>query len=407
MSVPAVPELSFRDFAAELEAKERRIPLHGTIETTFRCNLNCVHCYVSKPFHSGRTRAREMGLERLLPLLDEIADRGCLDLLLTGGEVLIRRDFPQLYAYAVRKGFRVTVFTNGTLVTEGIARLFGAMMPARVEITLYGMTAATYERITRVPGSFDRCMRGIMLLQGCGARLGLKTMLTKWNEHELVEMRTFARNLGIGFRHDALLNPRVDGLEIPIEELQLPPERVVAADLDVPSLRRRQRESASRLAAASGAGACEDRLFLCGAGAVSFNVDPRGGLQLCQLARQPSFDLRTGTFEQGWNGFLPALRDRCRSKASPCRTCTLLPVCSSCPGASQLEHGDPERPVARFCEITHRRVHALLGDFPGHRADAACCLNPRSVQDYATPARREVTRAGINPASTDRCARQT
>jgi radical SAM protein with 4Fe4S-binding SPASM domain len=374
MSVPIVSEVSFRDFAAELGAKQHRIPLCGTIETTFRCNLNCVHCYVNQPLQARGMRAREMPLERLLRLLDEIADQGCLDLLLTGGEVLARRDFPQVYTYAVRKGFRITVFTNGTLVTERIARLLSALMPARVEITLYGITAATYERITRVPGSFDRCMQGIMRLQGCGVRLGLKAMLMKWNEHELGEMRAFAQNLGIGFRHDAMLNPRVDGLEIPIAELQLPPERVVAADLQVPSVRRRQRESAARLIAAPKPEASDNRLFSCGAGAVAFNVDPRGGLQLCQLARRPSFDLREGSFEQGWNGFLPALRGRCRSKPSICRTCTLMPMCGSCPGAGDLEHGDPERSVARYCVITHHRVHALLDHIPGHRADASCCL---------------------------------
>lgn len=374
MPLPVISEVSFRDFAAELGAKQRRIPLCGTVETTFRCNLNCVHCYVNQPLNDEGIRTREMPLERLLVLLDEIADQGCLDLLLTGGEVLARPDFPKVYVHAVRKGFRVTVFTNGTLVTERIGRLFSALMPARVEITLYGMTAATYERITRVPGSFDRCMQGIMRLLGCGVRLGLKAMVMKWNEHELGAMRAFAQNLGIGFRHDGLLSPRVDGVDVPIEELQLPAERVVSADLQVPSLLQRQRESAARLLAASGSDLGGDTLYSCGAGTIAFNVDPYGNLQLCQLARRSSFDLRQGSFEQGWNGFLAGVRGRCRSRPSACQTCSMMPMCASCPGAGELEHGDPERSVAMHCEITHRRIHALLGHFPGHRADARCCL---------------------------------
>jgi len=374
MAVPVVPELDFSEFSAKLRAGQNRIPLYGSIETTFRCNLNCVHCYVNEPLHAQEVRSRELSLHRLLRLLDEIADQGCLELLLTGGEVLARPDFPDLYKYAVRKGFRVTVFTNGTLVTENIVRLFKAFTPACVEITLYGMTADTYERITRVTGSFGRCLRGIMRLHGGGMRLRLKAMVMSWNEHELPMMKAFAQKLGVGFRHDGLLNPRVDGLAGISTELHLSADRMVAVDLDDPSVRQRQQESAASLFERDAPHASSDQLYSCGAGRVTFNVDPYGSLQLCQLSRRPFFDLREDSFVRGWNEFLAKLLTRCRSQASVCRGCTLLPMCGSCPGACELEHGDPERPVERFCEITHLRAHTLLGEIPGHQTDASCCL---------------------------------
>src|SRR5262249_56502631 len=98
-------------------AEERRLPVQGTVETTFRCNLNCVHCYVNEPAGSRSARERELSLDRLKELVDEIVEAGGLTLLLTGGEVLVRADFPELYLHAVRPGPRALGFTNGTPVT--------------------------------------------------------------------------------------------------------------------------------------------------------------------------------------------------------------------------------------------------------------------------------------------------
>jgi radical SAM protein with 4Fe4S-binding SPASM domain len=109
-----------------------------------------------------------------------------------------------------------------------------------------------------------------------------------------------------------------------------------------------------------------DEAHTCGAGQIGFTVDP-GRLQLCQLSRRSSFDLRDDTFARGWHEFLPALRARTWQSGSVCRACSLRPVCGSCPGAAELEHGDIEAAVAAFCEITHRRAHELAGAVAGHR----------------------------------------
>ena len=92
MASPSIPEITLGDLMAELDAERRRIPLQGTIEPTFRCNLSCVHCYVNEPAGAADVRDRELSTERVKALVDEIADAGCLSLLLTGGEVLVRRD---------------------------------------------------------------------------------------------------------------------------------------------------------------------------------------------------------------------------------------------------------------------------------------------------------------------------
>ena len=370
---PTVPEISYGQLLEESGALSRRLPLDGTIETTFRCNLACVHCYVNEPAHDKDARTRELSKERLLRLVDEVVEEGCLEVLFTGGEVLLRPDFPAIYLHALRRGLRVTVFTNGTLITEAIADLFDEYRPACVEISLYGMTRETYEKVTRVPGSFDKCMAGIRRLHARGVPFKLKTMVLAWNRPELPAMRAFAAELGVEFRHDSMLNARVDCGANRNPELQVTAEEAVAADLGDPAARSRHAAS-FRAALAEDASPRTDEVYTCGAGQIGFTVDPYGRLQLCQLSRRSSFDLRDDTFARGWREFLPALRARTWQSGSVCRACSLRPVCGSCPGAAELEHGDIEAAVAAFCEITHRRAHELVGAVAGHRADATCCL---------------------------------
>src|SRR5207249_3463494 len=82
-----------------------------------RCNLRCIMCYTDC-FNSPEMIQQELSFPEIVRIMDEIHEAGCLDLTLTGGEPLARRDFLDIYTYAKQKGFLVTVFTNGTLVTE-------------------------------------------------------------------------------------------------------------------------------------------------------------------------------------------------------------------------------------------------------------------------------------------------
>jgi radical SAM protein with 4Fe4S-binding SPASM domain len=386
VAAPSIPEITLGDLMAEMDAEGRRIPVQGTIEPTFRCNLSCVHCYVNEPAGAADVRAREMGTERVKALIDEVVEAGCLSLLLTGGEVLVRRDFPEIYVHAVARGLRVTVFTNGTMVTDEVADLFDRHRPLAVEVTLYGMTAETYDRVTRVPGSFARCLEGIDRLLARGLRVKLKTMALTWNAHEIPAMRAFAREKGCEFQHDGILNPRVDCGASRTGELRLTPAQVVALDLDDPEQARRLKEACDEALAQDHSGPGDAQVYSCGAGRNTFTVDPYGALQLCQLSRRNGYDVKGGTFEEGWTSHLPRLRERTWQSNEVCRRCSLLSLCASCAGAAELEHGDPEAIVAHFCEVTHRRTFALSSAAPGHVPDASCCLGAARSAAAARPA---------------------
>ena len=192
-----------------------RTPLSGTLEVTFRCNLNCIHCYCNLPRGDPDALKSELSTDEAHRILDQLAEEGCLWLLITGGEPLLRKDFLDLYHHAKQKGFLISLFSNATLLTPEIADHLAEWPPEYVEITLYGATEATYEKITRTPGSFRRCHRGIELLRKRKVPLKLKTMAMTVNHHELDTMKGFAETLGVDFRFDPMLTLRLDGSQAP------------------------------------------------------------------------------------------------------------------------------------------------------------------------------------------------
>jgi radical SAM protein with 4Fe4S-binding SPASM domain len=369
----AVPEVTFAEFRERARIDARRIPIEGTVETTFRCNLNCVHCYVNEPAGATEVAERELSLERLKALVDEVVAEGCLFVLFTGGEILVRSDFPEIYLYARSRGLLITVFTNGTLITDRIADLFAEHTPESIEITLYGMTKQTYERVTRVPGSYEKCLAGIRRLVDRKLPVTLKTMALTWNRDEVEAMEAYARGLGLDFRLDSSLNARVDCGANRNRELQISPERALQLNLGTPGALEELRQFCQRFANPDEEYDTE-HLYTCGAGQSSFTVDPYGRLQMCQLSRRSFHDLKGGTFAEGWNDLFPRLRERTWQTNAVCRKCNLMSLCGSCPGAAELETGDPEGIIPGFCELTHLRAWAAMGERSGHRRDATCCL---------------------------------
>src|SRR5574340_1243302 len=107
-----------RYFNTKME--KNRVPVSGALELTKRCNLRCAHCYIGSLRTCSSGSRPEMEMEKVLSLIDEICDAGCLSLLITGGEPLLRPDFGRVYTRARENGMMVTVFTNGTLIDKEI-----------------------------------------------------------------------------------------------------------------------------------------------------------------------------------------------------------------------------------------------------------------------------------------------
>lgn len=337
----------------------KRIPISGSIELTQRCNNQCVHCYNNLSVGDQKAREEELTFDEYRSIIDEIVDAGCLWLLLTGGEILIRKDFFDLYVYARQKGLLITLFTNGTRVTSEIADQLAQLPPFALEITIYGHTKETYESITKVPGSYDRCIKGVNLLMVRKLPLKLKTMAITANRHEIQDMKQFVEeDLGLEFKFDAMINPRLDCSQSPLE-VRLTPAEVVELDLQYPDRVSEWQCFADRFNMVDSHPDRANNLYVCGAGNNSFAIDPYGRLSVCVLSSADSYNLRKGSFKEGWDNYLAAERQKSVSRHTKCTNCRLKSICGMCPANSELECSDAEAPVDFLCQVAHLRAHTL------------------------------------------------
>jgi MoaA/NifB/PqqE/SkfB family radical SAM enzyme len=354
------------NFTARIE--KLRIPFSGSLELTHRCNLNCVHCYLC-PQDSRHThnRSREIGTVRMLSLLDEITEAGCLNLLITGGEPLLREDFTVIYRHARENGLLVTVFTNGTIITDKIIHLFRELPPVEVEISIYGATAATYEGITGVPGSYERCLRGLKNLLQSGTRVNLKTVLMTLNSHELNDIEDIAKELGVKFRFDAAISPCLNGNGGPLS-LRVPPEEAIEKEMADPMRVERWGRFFEKFKDAT----LGNNLYGCNAGLTAFHLDPFGRLMPCMMTMDIGCDISETPFVTGWVNIMKSIMDRKAGADFACRGCKKINFCGYCPGFFRLENGQEDICSEYLCRMGDLRLqyiykHMLKGEHNGHQ----------------------------------------
>ncbi len=148
---------------------------------TRRCNLKCVHCYAhAKDIPSDNELTTEQGKA----LIDDLAAFGAPVMLFSGGEPLVRKDLPQLAAYAVEKGMRAVISTNGTLITSKMARTLKEIGLSYVGISLDGMKEIN-DRFRGVNGAFRSALEGIKNSQNAGIKVGLRFTINKFNVQEI------------------------------------------------------------------------------------------------------------------------------------------------------------------------------------------------------------------------------
>jgi Fe-coproporphyrin III synthase len=148
---------------------------------TRRCNLKCVHCYAHArdEIFSG-----ELSTDEGKAVLDDLADFGSPVVLFSGGEPLIRPDLTQLAAYAVDKGMRAVISTNGTLINARLAGELKKIGLSYVGISLDGLEEVN-DRFRGVKGAFRKALDGIMACQDAGIKVGLRFTMNRLNALEI------------------------------------------------------------------------------------------------------------------------------------------------------------------------------------------------------------------------------
>jgi radical SAM protein with 4Fe4S-binding SPASM domain len=185
-------------------------------EVTRSCNLACAHCRASSvcgPY------AGELDTAACRRLLDEIAAFSRPVIILTGGEPLLRPDIWEIAAYGDGKGLRMVMATNGTLVTEDIAKKMIGAGIRRVSVSLDGPDAASHDLFRRVPGAFAGALAGIEAMQRAGMEFQINTTITRDNLDHIKEIHDLALKIGAAAHHIFLLVPTGRARELAEQEI--------------------------------------------------------------------------------------------------------------------------------------------------------------------------------------------
>lgn len=261
------------------------------LELTYRCNLDCFFCY-----NDRKLQGTPLSRDDYYRLLEDLAELQVLNLTLSGGEPLAHPDFWAIGRRARELGFLVRVKSNGHALGPTMAqRLKSEVDPFNVDVSLHGACAATHDRQTRVPGSFDRLMDNLKTMKALGLRIKLNSPLTAWNEGEIERMFALADGLGLRLSVDTRLTPRDDGDLTPLDiaasvdgirnVLRLQRERL-GAQAEAPLIRQPEKESRHH----------------CGAGSSTLTIDPVGNVYPCVQWRRAIGNLHTDCVANLWRG---------------------------------------------------------------------------------------------------------
>lgn len=348
------------------QASRNLSPLYGVLELLPLCTLNCDMCYVRLSKKEMESLGTLKTADQWISLAEKMKEAGTLFLLLTGGEPLLFPDFKKLYVTLQQMGMILTINTNGTLIDEQWAEFFHQNKPRRINITLYGSSNETYDRLCHQSDGFDRTLQGIRLLRKYDIDVKINGSLVKKNMDDWMDIIQLGREIGAPVRIDTYMYPAVRERLTPFDlQARLDPD--TAAQMRVKILREEMGDETFAqyvqktlyLADHTPRGEKLPGHLTCSAGQCSFVINWQGEMRSCIVLDQPSipvFDKETD-FKRAWQEIV--WKTSAIETSSACAQCTLRSVCSACAASAMAECGSCDAVPDYLCQYTKATVNYL------------------------------------------------
>lgn len=320
----------------------QKLPASGTFELTGRCNLDCRMCYIHKKENDAAALAAERPTAFWLDLIAQLKQAGTLTLLLTGGEPFLRRDFQEIFLAVKRAGIVPSINTNGSLLRQEDLDFFAKYPPAKINVSLYGASPETYERLCGHGGVYHRVTENIQALHALKIPLRINYTVTQFNREDAAAVHAFARELGVRVQSATYMFPPTRTCQAACPEAsRMSPEDAAQAAVACMQHALSREEFLARAAAyAQGAALPEasdpdpDSLrspterIRCRGGSSAFWITYDGRLLPCGMMQKPSFSLRELPFCVAWKQLQNAT-DQILLPGK-CTHCALRPYCEVC-----------------------------------------------------------------------------
>ena len=341
-------------------------------EITRRCNLHCVHCRSSSEIEvKGHP---DFSTSEGIRIIDDIASFAKPVVVLSGGEPLLREDVFDLASYGTKKGLRMCLATNGTLVTPEVCASIRDAGIRMVSLSLDGSTAEIHDNFRQQPGAFDGTVNAARLFREHGIDFLINSSFTKRNQDDIANVYRLAKDLGATAWYMFMIVPTGRGEDI-LEELISPEDyeallewhyemekkeddllvRPTCAPHYYRVRLQKAREQGERVEHRSlkfSTGGAKG----CLAGQLIVLIDVDGNVLPCSYFPLPAGNIREQSMKDIWENspLFRQLRDYSSYKGS-CGSCEYVRVCGGCRARAYAVSGDylAEEP---FCSYVPRAL---------------------------------------------------
>lgn len=332
------------------------VPLSVHVDITYRCNERCVHCYLDHEDHGEMTTAE------IKKLLKELAEAGVFLLTLSGGEIMLRRDFFEILECARELQFVVKLKTNAVLIGDREANRIRELGVDTVQISIYSHRPEVHDAITKVPGSLRRSIEAAKFLKSKGLKVNFANVLMKDTAQDYPGVIALAKELGVHALLDTMITPMMDGDRTPLALNAS--EDALKVVFDDPTF-------AADIAEMSECTTEMDHVP-CSAAHSFCYVSPYGDVYPCVQFPLPSGNVRKQRFIDIWNHSeqLNEVRSIRIRDLPNCSACGNVSSCTRCPGLAYLE-GNMRGPSTQDCEKSFARTGILSVNLQNKRAAGA------------------------------------
>lgn len=293
---------------------EKRIPLIGNLEITYKCPYSCGYCY------NNRTSQKELTTEQIIHLIDEVFDAGCLHLCISGGEPLIHKDFAEIYEYIIKKGIRISLETTAACLTEEILDLFIKYPPSQIFVTILGVNNEIHQKVSNSGIHISVIQNNVMRLVQNNLKVGIRTPISRDNYMELHLIKQFCDILNLRYRPTTKIWWNQSGER---KYLYRSNSKTLKEFIPLDPIYEKVFNNYLKIEESKSDGNYKD--VSCKWGKHEFYINAYGEMYHCFIFWQNKYDLLNGSFKDAWENWYPKyLKDQlCRK---------VYPTNGKCPG---------------------------------------------------------------------------
>ena len=342
-----------------MKASRIKTPISGTFELSPLCNMDCKMCYIKMSKEKQESIARLRTNEEWIELAKKARERGMLFLLLTGGEPFLVKDFKELYIELHKMGFCISINSNGTMIDEDVIEWLKHYPPMRINMTLYGASDETYERLCNNPKGFTQVTKALSLLKENNIQVKLNCSVTPYNKDDLKQMMDFAEEHDLVIQATAYMFPPLRKDETKIgqnDRFNAEDAAIYGAYISAYSNgfdRFKEYINSGQLAlydADDDCGVVEGDHMRCRAGITSFWMTWEGKMLPCGMIPDEGKDPWEVGFDEAWENAKNIVSDI--TLPVKCAGCGKKDECRACAAMVYTETGTYDKVPQYRCEMT-------------------------------------------------------